>query len=105
MRIKLNPYPVTVEVVFTKQDFTTRYKKVRGYSEDLEGCDGMTAYLADDVLLIGVFDSSTVTLVHELNHALIHTMEYIGLSIVSQTSEAYCYLMDSVLKQVLPKLK
>lgn len=105
MQIKLNPYPITIDVVFTKQDFTKRYKKVRGYSADLERCNGMTAYLADDVLLVGVFNSSTVTLVHELNHALIHTMEYVGLSIVSQTSEAYCYLMDSVLEQVLPKLK
>jgi hypothetical protein len=105
MQIKLNPYPVTVDVVFTKQDFTKRYKKVRGYSPDLDGCTGMMACLADDFLLVGVFNSSTTTLVHELNHALIHTMEYIGLSIVSQTSEAYCYLMDSVLKQTLPKLK
>lgn len=105
MQIKLNPYPVTVDVVFTKQAFNMRYKRVRGHAADLEGCNGMTAYLADDVLLIGVFNSSVITLVHELNHALIHTMEYVGLSVLHQTSEAYCYLMDSVLEQVLPKLK
>lgn len=105
MRINLNPYPVMVDVVFTKQAFNTRYKRVRGHTADLEGCNGMTAYLTDDVLLLGVFNSDVITLVHELNHVLIHTMGYVGLSIVSQTSEAYCYLMDNALKQILPKLK
>jgi hypothetical protein len=105
MKVKLNPYPVTVDIVFNRDDFIKRYKKVRGYSPDIEGCGGMTSYLSSDDLLIGVFNSKVGTLVHELNHALIHTMEYVGLSITPQTSEAYCYLMDSVLEQALPKLK
>ena len=102
MKINTSPYPVSLEIVYDLPTFIKKYKKLKGYEPDLDGCKGYTTYSGEygNKVLIGIFDSNYITLIHELNHFCIFTMEYIGMDITTRSSEAYCYYMDSILKQI-----
>lgn len=101
MKLITSPYPVSLDVVFDWDSFRKKYKKAKGFEP--EKCSlGTTAYYGEhgNKVLIGVFDGNPITLIHELNHFCIFTMEYIGLDITTHSSEAYCYYMDSLLTQI-----
>ena len=100
MKLNTSPYPVQLEVVFDWDTFVKKYKKAKG-CEPEEQSKGVTTLLPDGSVLIYVQDSDSITLVHELNHFCIYTFGFIGLPINDDNSEAYCYYMDSLLKQVL----
>lgn len=100
MKLNTSPYPVQLEVVFDRDIFVKKYKKAKG-CEPEEQSKGVTTLLPDGSVLIYVQDSDSITLVHELNHFCIYTFGFIGLPINDDNSEAYCYYMDSLLKQVL----
>lgn len=100
MKLNTSPYPVQLEVVSNWDTFVKKYKKVKG-CEPEEQSKGVTTLLPDGSVLIYVQDSDLITLVHELNHFCIYTFGFIGLPINDDNSEAYCYYMDSLLKQVL----
>lgn len=100
MKLNTSPYPIQLEVVFDWDTFVKKYKKAKG-CEPEEQSKGVTTLLPDGSVLIYVQDSDPITLVHELNHFCIYTFGFIGLPINDDNSEAYCYYMDSLLKQVL----
>lgn len=100
MKLNTSPYPVQLEVVSNWDTFVKKYKKVKG-CEPEEQSKGVTTLLPDGSVLIYVQDCDPITLVHELNHFCIYTFGFIGLPINDDNSEAYCYYMDSLLKQVL----
>ena len=100
MKLNTSPYPVQLEVVSNWDTFVKKYKKAKG-CEPEEQSKGVTTLLSDGSVLIYAQDSDPITLVHELNHFCIYTFGFIGLPINDDNSEAYCYYMDSLLKQVL----
>ena len=100
MKLNTAPYPVQLEVVFDWTNFSKKYKKAKGIEPE-EQSEGVTTLLPDGSVLIYAQDSNPITLVHELNHFCIYTFGFIGLPINDESSEAYCYYMDSLLKQVL----
>ena len=100
MKLNTSPYPVQLEVVFDWDTFVKKYKKAKG-CEPGEQSKGVTTLLPGGSVLIYVQDSDPITLVHELNHFCIYTFGFIGLPINDDSSEAYCYYMDSIIKQVL----
>lgn len=104
MKLNASPYPVQLEVVFDWDTFVKKYKKAMG-CEPEEQSKGVTTLLPDGSVLIYVQDSDPITLVHELNHFCIYTFGFIGLPINDDNSEAYCYYMDSLLKQILKDIK
>lgn len=56
--------------------------------------------------LVGVFDRSRRTLVHELGHACFRILDRIGIETpVSDANEAYCYLLDALYAECAPHLK
>lgn len=100
MKLNTSPYPVQLEVVSDWDTFYKKYMKAKGIEPEYES-KGVTALLPDGSVLIYAQDSNPVTLVHELNHFCIYTFGFIGLPINDESSEAYCYYMDSLLNQVL----
>lgn len=105
MKLNTSPYPVQLEVVHDWSTFSKKHKAYRGTEPKEDATiDGKTCYVADNHVLIGIFDDNRVTLVHELNHFCIYTFGFIGLPINDESSEAYCYYMDSLLKQI-PQFK
>ncbi|AFR52032.1 hypothetical protein ECBP1_0082 [Escherichia phage ECBP1] len=100
MKLNTSPYPVQLEVVLDRDTFIKKYKKLKGYEPDLEGCKGYTTY-SDNKVLMGIFSDPLPTLIHEVNHFCLWVFDYIGMPINSSNSEAYCYYMDSILEQVL----
>lgn len=104
MKLNTSPYPVQLEVVFDWDTFVKKYKKAKD-CEPGEQSKGVTTLLPDGSVLIYVQDSDPITLVHELNHFCIYTFGFIGLPINDDNSEAYCYYMDSLLKQMLKDIK
>lgn len=100
MNIETGPYPVMLEVFRDVDSYTERYTELRGYGPSIGGT-GHTAIISDSHVLVGVFNNSPGTWVHEVNHFCIHVFEYVGLPITHASSEAYCYYMDYILEQVL----
>lgn len=104
MKLNTSPYPVQLEVVFDRDTFVKKYKKLKGYEPDIESCKGFTSYSGNKVLM-GIFSEPLPTLIHEVNHFCLWVFDYIGMPINSSNSEAYCYYMDSILEQVLKDIK
>lgn len=104
MKLNTSPYPVQLEVVFNQDTFIKKYKKLKGYEPDIDGCKGFTTYSGNKVLM-GIFSEPLPTLIHEVNHFCLWVFDYIGMPINSSNSEAYCYYMDSILEQVLKDIK
>lgn len=100
MKLNTSPYPVHLEIVNDREVFRKKYKKLKGYEPDIDGCKGFTSYSGNKVLM-GIFSEPTPTLIHEVNHFCLWVFDYIGMPINSSNSEAYCYYMDSILAQVL----
>lgn len=100
---KLNVHPYTANVWFTNSR-QLHYKqciKVIGPREELvTDASGVCSY--DDArlnLVIGLFNDSPYTLIHEIGHAVIDIFEGVGMPVNGDTSEAFCYLLDSMYKQ------
>lgn len=104
MKLNTSPYPVQLEVVFDRDTFVKKYRKLKGYEPDIEGCKGYTTYSGNKVLM-GIFSDLLPTLIHEVNHFCLWVFDYIGMPVNSSNSEAYCYYMDSILEQVLKDIK
>lgn len=99
MKLNTSPYPVQLEVVFDRDAYIKKYKKLKGHEPDLAGCRGYTAYSGSRVL-IGIFSEPLHTLIHELNHFCLWVFDYIGMPINSTNSEAYCYYYDYIFSQI-----
>lgn len=104
MKLNTSPYPVQLEVVFDRDTFVKKYRKLKGYEPDIEGCKGYTTYSGNKVLM-GIFSDLLPTLIHEVNHFCLWVFDYIGMPVNSSNSESYCYYMDSILEQVLKDIK
>ena len=104
MKLNTSPYPVQLEVVFDRDTFVKKYRKLKGYEPDIESCKGFTTYSGNKVLM-GIFSEPLPTLIHEVNHFCLWVFDYIGMPVNSSNSEAYCYYMDSILEQVLKDIK
>lgn len=104
MKLNTSPYPVQLEVVFDRDTFVKKYRKLKGYEPDIEGCKGYTTYSGNKVLM-GIFSEPLPTLIHEVNHFCLWVFDCIGMPVNSGNSEAYCYYMDSILEQVLKDIK
>lgn len=104
MKLNTTPYPVQLEVVFDRDTFVKKYRKLKGYEPDIESCKGFTSYSGNKVLM-GIFSEPLPTLIHEVNHFCLWVFDYIGMPVNSSNSEAYCYYMDSILEQVLKDIK
>ena len=64
MKLNTSPYPVQLEVVFDRDTFVKKYRKLKGYEPDIEGCKGYTTYSGNKVLM-GIFSEPLPTLIHE----------------------------------------
>lgn len=104
MKLNTSPYPVQLEIVFDRDTFVKKYRKLIGYEPDIESCKGITSYSGNKVLM-GIFSEPLPTLIHEVNHFCLWVFDYIGMPVNSSNSEAYCYYMDSILEQVLKDIK
>lgn len=104
MKLNTSPYPVHLEIVNDRGVFCKKYKKLKGYESDIDGCKGYTAYSGNKVIM-GIFSDPLPTLIHEVNHFCLWVFDYIGMPINSSNSEAYCYYMDSIIEQALKDIK
>ncbi|HBT0444716.1 TPA: hypothetical protein MA058_003370 [Klebsiella pneumoniae] len=97
----LNVHPYFLYVYFTRDEktFNKCRTKFTGKKplQDL-GC-GCVSTDGQGKIILGVFDKSDSTLIHELSHVMVHIFEYIGMPINSDTTEAYAYLMASLYDQ------
>ena len=111
--LKLNCHPYPCQVWFTNNpdEFNKHYRKLSGNNDfiDPEDNDGVTYSTPDySKILIGVFTTEPGVLVHEIGHAVISICTRIRLDITDDTSEAFCYMLDSIYTQIhkhLDKLK
>lgn len=104
--IKLNchPYSCTVWLTDDLAAFNARVLRDMGpgLSPTQEGTLGTTAQdCGGKHSVVGVFDGSRGTLVHELAHAAFNVMQYIGQPVDADHSEAFCYLQTSFYEQAV----
>ncbi|MDF7631447.1 hypothetical protein PUG46_19535 [Erwiniaceae bacterium L1_55_4] len=60
----------------------------------------------ENLYLIGVFDDSLATLVHECAHATFYCCSDVGVTVkTDEPNETYCYLLDRMFSHFLPHIK
>lgn len=105
MKIQVAPYPVDVEFIFDEAKYIRKYKKLKGVTPELSRTDGCTYYVHESYIIVGIFNKDVVTLVHEINHIAIYTLGYVGLPITDESSEAFTYVVDYLLREAIKELK
>ncbi|WP_034913002.1 hypothetical protein [Erwinia sp. 9145] len=77
---------------------------------DISHCAGRCRHFIDDetgenLYLIGVFDNSLPTLVHECAHATFYCCSDAGVTVqTDQPNETYCYLLDRMFSHFMPHI-
>lgn len=103
--IKLNVHPYNYNLFFTcsKKRFYRERTRITG-SQDKPDVIGMFSYDSGNAV-IGVFDNDKATLVHELAHAVIDIMVYVGMPINIDTTEAFAYLQDKLYQECVAHME
>lgn len=110
-QVTLQPYGSVVHFFNNEAQMKRALKR---HDEDLvSGCRGITYTIDLDVrppkqrrlYIIGVFDGSITTLVHETGHATLDEAQYRGFDPCSGNGEAFCYLQGYLFVKLLPHLK
>lgn len=101
-RINLIPYDIDLY-------FFLDFKEYKNYCdkndiETWENVKGITHNQQDGTVIVGVFDGSINTLVHELAHVAIYTFDYIGSKICEETEEPFAYFMGFLAEKLVKEL-
>jgi hypothetical protein len=90
----LNPYPVTFSLVADQTTMMRIDAGLKGGADFAGFATGRTlTYPHEFHIVVGVFDKSRGTLVHELTHAVQRLFELIHAPINGETSEPHAYMM------------
>ena len=90
------PYKRSVVLVTSRADFMRVQKACGDEVEDPGECNGAACVIAGSDVLIGVFNSSMCTLVHELCHACLMLFGIIGANPSECGGEPYAYLYEDM---------
>lgn len=104
MKLQVVPYPVEVDFIFNESEYIRKYKKIKGTTPELSRTDGATCYINESQIMIGIFNKSVITLVHEINHVVIYTLGYVGLPVTDESSEAFTYVVDYLLTRTIKEV-
>lgn len=78
---------------------------------DVTMVNGMCRHFVNDstgenLYLVGVFDKSAATLVHECAHATFYCCSDVGVTTnPAEANETYCYLLDRMFSEFLPHIQ
>lgn len=95
----------------TKGEWQQALSSLSQPEQNLSLSNGRTMHFCNDatgenLYLVGVFDGSIATLVHECAHATFYCCSDVGVGIkTDQPNETYCYLLDRMFSSFLPYIK
>ncbi|WP_288654648.1 MULTISPECIES: hypothetical protein [Pantoea] len=95
----------------TKDEWQQAISNLNQPEQNLSFSNGRTMHFCNEstgenLYLIGVFDQSISTLVHECAHATFYCCSDVGVSIrTDQPNETYCYLLDRMFSAFLPHIQ
>lgn len=101
-KIKTSPYHINVWFTDSPDLYVKQVEKITGEWEESPGktCGGICFYTKDRLnIIIGLFDDSMYTLVHEVTHAVLRLFEGVGMKVCGQTTEAHAYLTEDIFRQ------
>ena len=102
--LEIRPYGHTLFFTCDKEAFLTKRSAYTEIPFDLEGTTGCSSDFGAITHVMGVFDGKTETLAHEVAHVCIKVLEYSGVPITRESSEAFCYLLSDLLEKLTPHL-
>lgn len=104
-------HSANIYLCVTKEEWQQALSNLGAGPHDLSFSNGRTMHFSDDetgenMYLIGVFDGSVSTLVHECAHATFYCCHDVGISVETEkANETYCYLLDRMFSHFLPYIK
>lgn len=104
--IRVDPYDIDLYLITDREAYASVRSAYNKEPIDLSADAGCSSeYLRQGVHLVGVFNGKVSTLVHELGHVTINILEWCGVPINSECSEAFCYLQDHLFSKCRPIVK
>lgn len=98
-----------MKVFSDRGEFSNEYLDSEDEEMDLHGYQGITYKTETESgslkFLVGIFDGSIGTVVHECTHIAIHIATHTGWEITVSSSEPFCYLLDNLVELTSPILK
>jgi hypothetical protein len=98
----LAPYSMKLVLLLTREEAARAASKsdLGTYPPESAG----TCWRAGNTVYVAVHDGDLATLVHELGHAAVRVMSYIGHTVEPGTDEPFCYLLDSMYSRCAPHI-
>lgn len=99
-----------VYLCVTKAEWQQAIFSLNQPEQNLSFSNGRTMHFCNEstgenLYLVGVFDNSISTLVHECAHAAFYCCSDVGVSVqTDQPNETYCYLLDRMFTHFLPHI-
>ncbi|TKI02958.1 hypothetical protein [Martelella alba] len=99
-KINCHPYPCEIWFTTSRKKFNRLHKKIFGEDNLCElGAGIVVPDMHRQRMIIGVFDDSADTLVHEVSHLVIDIFNAVGMEVNIETTEAFAYLFESIFSQ------
>lgn len=103
-------YNRRVYFVTDPETFAAVYGFLTERLDDVDECLGMVRTLAkpdtgETCYIVGVFDNDMATFIHELGHLVIEIFSGIGMRVSPETSEGFCYLLDTLYTAFVGQMK
>ena len=81
-------------------------EKYFGIEDEDRACAGKAVWVdGGKHFIVGVFDKSIPTLVHECSHVSLFICQRVGIDPQSGNGEPFCYLLDTMVGRFLPHIK
>ena len=105
VKLDCSPYPNDVWFTTSINLYNRKRTEITGLTSDIGdmlGCVSTSTSSMNNV--IGVFDNSYYTLVHEMVHLVVNIADSIGMDICVETTEPTAYLFESLYRQCVQHL-
>ena len=100
LTISVSPYPAVLHFTTSREAYLIERARHTQETVDIGDANGIASDFDGGMThIVGVFDWSRKTLVHELGHVCIKVLERCGVPIDQRTSEVFCYLLDDLFGQ------
>ena len=104
--IKINPYGATLKLFTSLPSYRKAVEKAGETTQADDNCCGETTAIGNQTIIVGIFDNSFNTLVHELTHVCTIVLMDTDSLIHNNTfnDEPLAYLLGWLTEEVMKKL-
>ena len=104
IQINIAPFKGTLYITKCREEYLKKRNEFKEPVPDISDCIGIASD-ENNCHVVGIFDGTVSTLMHELAHVCFKVLEYCSIEVSANNSEVFCYLQEYLMIEVLKELE